>query len=558
MHPKGLTRTIQSILKNVEPPDMSGVDFPTRFALQRFAKKFEVPRSGLAEVRRDRTFQQWVEFDSFLNFKCTLLPINWVKARLVIHKMMGSFRFGELSITNGSASTPTCGQNSVGRKLIDQPWECSPDCFDLFAKLAGSDHAFRRAAKFRLKQQIGLYAYRGLVQRIYRIRQRRDDVVKAIFAHVCVEREASRFSTVPKNNEIDRSIDLQPFCNMVTQRSIGLGLRKLIKEYYGLDLDRTQELHGDMIASDQWATVDLKNASDSVSWRLVEYLFPAWFVRTLRASCPPYTEGLDGHFYMTNKVSSMGNGFTFELMTLILLTVVRLLDRHGSVFGDDIIISREVAPTLVSDLRAVGFVVNDQKSFLDGPFRESCGKNYHDDYGYIESYDFMWPSNLTECISFINKCYALRRIKFFNELYEKLAVVMPRKFRGPMPHRTKTSEPRSFAQFVRLGVHPGDDGIEDSFIWFDGQMETAPSLLVDRAGAYQWPKVYIHKGWQYVSRVDIPKKSHLTRSDRQLLLQYLHAGRRSEMTITGSGQWQEVTYLSNGHSSVRVKAVVTE
>jgi hypothetical protein len=83
------------------------------------------------------------------------------------------------------------------------------------------------------------------------------------------------------------------------------------------------------------------------------------------------------------KFSSMGNGATFELETLIFWgiasAVVELYgasDRRVLVYGDDIIVSTEVAGHLVDYLRVFGFVPNLKKSFLDGPFRESCGKHY--------------------------------------------------------------------------------------------------------------------------------------------------------------------------------------
>jgi hypothetical protein len=83
------------------------------------------------------------------------------------------------------------------------------------------------------------------------------------------------------------------------------------------------------------------------------------------------------------KVSSMGNGFTFELETLLfwgLTSAIRELvddkEHRIVVFGDDIIAGTRTASAVMQFFPMFGFTVNRRKSFLDGPFRESCGKHY--------------------------------------------------------------------------------------------------------------------------------------------------------------------------------------
>jgi hypothetical protein len=44
-----------------------------------------------------------------------------------------------------------------------------------------------------------------------------------------------------------------------------------------------------------------------------------------------------------------------------------------SVFGDDIIIDKRASRLLISLLEMLGFVVNYSKTYVEGPFRESCG-----------------------------------------------------------------------------------------------------------------------------------------------------------------------------------------
>lgn len=92
-----------------------------------------------------------------------------------------------------------------------------------------------------------------------------------------------------------------------------------------------------------------------------------------------------GEKHLLRKVSSMGNGFTFELETLIFYglcsAVIELLaskdmDHRCTVFGDDIIIASELVPALREVLLYFGFVMNPKKTFSEGPFRESCGKHF--------------------------------------------------------------------------------------------------------------------------------------------------------------------------------------
>lgn len=105
-----------------------------------------------------------------------------------------------------------------------------------------------------------------------------------------------------------------------------------------------------------------------------------------------------------NMISTMGNGYTFPLETLLFAAVVSaaakvssvpLLYPHGNrlgnfaVFGDDIIVPPEMVRNVLHLLSLLGFKTNEQKTFVEGPFRESCGRDFysgHDVRGvYIKS-----------------------------------------------------------------------------------------------------------------------------------------------------------------------------
>jgi hypothetical protein len=196
----------------------------------------------------------------------------------------------------------------------------------------------------------------------------------------------SRITTVPKDARSDRVIAIEPLLNMFYQKGIG-GLMRSRLSKSGCNLnDQTCNQGKAYLGSidGSWATVDLASASDSVSTALVELLLPDdWLValKSVRSNFTslPYEVGL----HCLHKFSSMGNGYTFELESLIFLAIGRAVirsmggkDREISVYGDDIaVISRYVVP-LIRVLGIVGFKTNDEKTFIEGPFRESCGKHY--------------------------------------------------------------------------------------------------------------------------------------------------------------------------------------
>lgn len=84
----------------------------------------------------------------------------------------------------------------------------------------------------------------------------------------------------------------------------------------------------------------------------------------------------------------MGNGYTFELETLIFFAIACAVVRKSGgvglggvdvwVYGDDIIVPTESAGALLSVLKFCGFTANERKTFTIGPFRESCGGDYWD------------------------------------------------------------------------------------------------------------------------------------------------------------------------------------
>lgn len=194
--------------------------------------------------------------------------------------------------------------------------------------------------------------------------------------------EGNRFTTVPKNAKTDRGICIEPGLNLFVQLGIGALMRRALQRS-GVDLNHTADTNR-LLAGQAWsknlATIDLSQASDSVASVLVTQLLPPRWSHLLGLARSPSTL-IDGQRVVLEKHSSMGNGYTFELETILFLALVRTFvppEEHElvSVFGDDIICPQAYAPIVIEALKYCGFEVNGEKSFLAGSFFESCGRDF--------------------------------------------------------------------------------------------------------------------------------------------------------------------------------------
>lgn len=221
-------------------------------------------------------------------------------------------------------------------------------------------------------------------------------------AYVCdVSVVPGKVIFVPKNAKTHRSIAVEPILNSFFQSGVGKYIALRLKRF-GVDLSdqsRNQSLARRGSIDGSLATVDISMASDCLASELVWSLLPYdWCALlsslrtsevTISVSGSASTEIVNrrstskASTLSLNKFSSMGNGFTFELESLIFyalaLSVCEVLDlptEDVSVFGDDIIIPTPAYELLGAVLQHSGFSMNMDKSFASGSFRESCGADY--------------------------------------------------------------------------------------------------------------------------------------------------------------------------------------
>jgi hypothetical protein len=194
--------------------------------------------------------------------------------------------------------------------------------------------------------------------------------------------EDCRIETVPKNAKTNRVIAIENRGNSFLQKGVGGFIRKRLRRV-GVDLDNQEvNQHWALRAyEDKLATLDLKAASDTISIEAVWLLLPYEWAEFLNSIRSRYAVLPDGARVRLEKFSSMGNGFTFELESMIFWALAQTVSEFNSgrlvsIYGDDIICSQEDSHELVSLLNHVGFEVNEEKSFSDGCFFESCGKHF--------------------------------------------------------------------------------------------------------------------------------------------------------------------------------------
>ena len=189
---------------------------------------------------------------------------------------------------------------------------------------------------------------------------------------------ANRVEVVPKNWKTARTIACEPDGNLPLQLAFDSHAKCRLRKF-GIDLSdqsRNQEMARIASISGEFATVDVKTASDTEALNAVHWLFPIQWTRyLLDVRSPCYYR--DGSLKTYAKFSSMGNGTTFTTETLIFASACHAVgSKKFSVYGDDIIIETELYADLVRLLKFIGFAVNKSKSFHEGPFRESCGADW--------------------------------------------------------------------------------------------------------------------------------------------------------------------------------------
>jgi len=201
----------------------------------------------------------------------------------------------------------------------------------------------------------------------------------------------SHSSFVPKTSSKSRMICVEPSLNVFFQLGLGALMVARLGSAFKVGLDKQAPINRALAKrgsiDGSFSTIDLSSASDSVSVALCRDILPKYLFDTLMDLRCSHTDFGSGPLRL-DMISTMGNGFTFPLQTIIFSCMIRAVyrsldieirdgvDPNWGCFGDDLICLSEARFRLLRLLSISGFTVNVTKSFFEGPFRESCGADW--------------------------------------------------------------------------------------------------------------------------------------------------------------------------------------
>lgn len=200
---------------------------------------------------------------------------------------------------------------------------------------------------------------------------------------------------VPKDYRGPRLISCEPGTSMYYQQGLMTKLVTHLETFHqtrGFVNFTNQRINQDLARKGssgkrELATLDLKDASDRLSWDLVVLLWPNDWRRALNAVRSRVTqiETPQGPKRVPlRKHAPMGSAVCFPVMALTIWCLIKAARFSAGpskawIYGDDIIVASRDAAPVCDMLESVGLLVNRDKSFSGAsPFRESCGKEYWD------------------------------------------------------------------------------------------------------------------------------------------------------------------------------------
>lgn len=439
------------------PLKIKGVD-PQAKSVESFLESEEACRQTNMRIRlyRDRPEKLGPQFHSILHGAAGL--IAGTLGDLCESELLVSGRFGP------GADSSTFGDRTTAydKMLISPevtrdaaPWACR-----LVNSLHGLQCSFGRDPIFGPQQSFAVSDFASKV--------------------------GNRITFVPKTAVIHRAIAIEPHLNIYLQLGVGAMIRRRLKRR-GLDLDSqegNQYLAKVGSIENSLCTIDLSAASDTLARELVRELIPEpWFtvMDDVRSKVGLLRVGAskEADVIRYEKFSSMGNGFTFELETLIFWALAKATTTYLGlshyttdniptvrVYGDDIVVPAQCYALLVEVLSWCGFTTNRAKSFSSGYFRESCGKDYYNGTPVRPFFQKEMPNDVQALFRMAN---GLRRAAFrscrgngcdnrYLAAWNCAVRRLPKPFRGFYQPLSKGVNPDEVADYLNASASGGCPG----------------------------------------------------------------------------------------------------
>lgn len=416
----------------------------------------------------------------------------------------------------------------------------------------------------------------AMVQRI----KRKVNFGEAVFlyrlTHVVTFVLGGRFGSVEKDASKNRGIEPQPWLNVCIQLAFSnTVLRPMCLHHYGLNLD-DQWMQKDRVRDVNQTTADFSAASELQS----RYVLGKYVPDFLREHILAYTVDMiyfpseskdEGRWHFLAKVSSMGCGLTFEYLSMMICAIARRFDPKATVYGDDLVISNNAWPIARSVYESLGYQVNEDKTFHESVFRESCGSFYHDDFGYILTYKLSRPDNLSEYFINLNKLQIVAMfvedyriqgrkpwLSLINEFLTEVSTAVPLRCRRDLSWFDRRNS--TLRDYVSLPLDEGVLSFNHSRRYSRDRYKLKGNdyfLLEAVSNGLQKPfdsLSYVSIPY-FVSNVSSANPDHYNGHVKTLggtttsglgALYYVHSGRRISPVLNRRGRWKFRNVISDG------------
>jgi hypothetical protein len=245
-----------------------------------------------------------------------------------------------------------------------------------------------------------------------------------------LEHDSLNLVLVPKSWKTYRPITPLTLLGLFFSYGVGEQITNCLKSI-GLDLSTLQRRHAKLVKLNsrtrkssliggKLVTADLVSASQSLTSDLLNRTLPREWYSAMKKTfsrqlCVRMPDGSVSQIY-TESILPMGNGLTFPTETLVFYVILKAIAELAgvtgfiSVYGDDLIYPRRLHKFVAVIFPQLGFKLNLDKTFVEAPFRESCGSDFY------RGHDVR-PSMLPEgCHDFSSVQYASFLYKCINSL----------------------------------------------------------------------------------------------------------------------------------------------
>jgi hypothetical protein len=224
-----------------------------------------------------------------------------------------------------------------------------------------------------------------------------DPILTKLAAEVPVNWNSERLShesltlvNVPKTWKTYRTITPLTLISLFYSYGVGKQVTERLRQS-GLDIRKLQQRHRSLVKqfsnSTSHATADLSAASDSLTTRVLNRVLPREWYSALKKTFTHRVlyKDCDGNISTayTESVLPMGNGCTFPVETLIFYCLIKAIGELSgiegifSVYGDDLIYPSRLHRFVRQVFPDLGLVLNEEKTYVSFPFRESCGADFY-------------------------------------------------------------------------------------------------------------------------------------------------------------------------------------